>query len=299
MQHITVLAQEAVDDLDLSTDSTVVDATLGAGGHARYALSKLGKDGRLIGLDVDPTAILQNQSLSSSYDAGVELFTTNFQDIHLILDQLEISCVNGIVADLGWRMEQFDGSSGTPRGFSFNRAEPLLMTFGDPKEYAVTAASIVNEWGEVDIANVLFGYGEETFSRRIAKAIIEARDEAPIEDSKRLADIIYDAVPNFYRKRKTHPATRSFQALRIAVNDEFSVLETFMERAIDSLCSGGRLAIITFHSLEDRIVKQRFKALAADGVVKLVRKKPLAPSDQEQQQNPRARSAKLRTIEKL
>lgn len=299
MAHVTVLENEAVDLLGLKKDSVVVDCTLGSGGHAKKILSILDKSGHYIGIDADPTAIESNQELDSSYDASVSLVESNFRHLHTTLETLGIEHVDAILADLGWRMEQFDGTSGLPRGFSFQSQEPLFMTFGRSENYSFTAYDIVNEWDEEDIANVIFGYGEEKFSRKIASAIVEYRKTTPIEKANELAEIIYQAVPHFYRKRRTHPATKSFQALRIAVNDEFQALEELIQNGFEALKPKGRMGIITFHSLEDRIVKHSFRSLKDDQRAILVNKKPLEATEEEQKENPRARSAKLRVIEKI
>ena len=298
MRHITVLAQESIDVLNLGKGSVVVDCTLGSAGHAEKIISVIGDSGTYIGIDADKTAIEAAAYLKTQDGPTVHLMHGNFRTITEILNSLQIDSVDAVLADLGWRMEQFDGSSGEKRGFSFKEDEPLHMTFGSPKDYPFTAQDIVNEWDAEDIANVLFGYGEEHFSRRIAKAIVEARSEADITSSQQLADIIAAAVPAQYRRRKTHPATKSFQALRIAVNDEFDALDELLRDGFNSLRPGGRMAIITFHSLEDRMVKQTFRNYVRDEQGQLVHKKPLAPSLEEQKDNPRSRSAKLRTIEK-
>ncbi len=298
MQHITVLESEAVDALDLKSDSVVVDCTLGSGGHAKKILNLLGPKGHYIGIDADPTAIKANESLKDSYDAKVTLVEANFRHIDQVLESLEIAAIDGVLADLGWRIEQFAGTSGMPRGFSFQSSEPLHMTFGDPTKHPFTAYDIVNDWEVEDIANVIYAYGEEGFSRRIAAAIVECRKEEPIERADQLAQIVSDAVPAFYRQKRTHPATKTFQALRIAVNDEFDALEELITKGFTALKSGGRMSIITFHSLEDRIVKHRFRALVHDQQAILVTKKPVTPSQEELKDNPRSRSAKLRIIEK-
>lgn len=297
MQHITVLEHEAVELLDLKSDSVVVDCTLGSGGHAKRILDTLGKKGHYIGLDADPTAIATNQDLISSYDASVTLVESNFRNIDTTLESLDIPQVDAILADLGWRIEQFDGSSGLPRGFSFQSDEPLHMTFGSPENHPFTAYDIINDWAEEDIANVIYGYGEERFSRRIAAVVVQRREVGPIERANELAEIVKEAVPGFYRNKRTHPATKTFQALRIAVNDEFDALEELIQKGFNLLKPNGRMAIITFHSLEDRIVKHSFRSLVQEQKVVLVNKKPLEPSLEEQSKNPRSRSAKLRIIE--
>ncbi|MFT7507736.1 MAG: 16S rRNA (cytosine1402-N4)-methyltransferase [Acidimicrobiales bacterium] len=299
MRHITVLQQEATQQLNLSKGSVVVDCTLGSGGHAEEILKVIGKKGTYIGLDADSTAIEANTHLHSEYDATIHLVHSNFRDIKQTLTELNIDTVDAVLADLGWRMEQFDGSSGEKRGFSFKEDEPLHMTFGTPTDYPFTAHDIVNQWDEEDIANVIYAYGEEHFSRRIAKKIVEVRKDEEITSSVQLADIVYHSVPVPYRRKRTHPATKTFQALRIAVNDEFDALKELLFDGMEVLKPGGRMTIISFHSLEDRIVKQTFKEYARDQKGVLVQKKPIAPTLEEQKENPRARSAKLRTVEKI
>ncbi len=294
MKHITVLLDEAVTALEVRSNSVVVDATLGAGGHAQEILKLLGKEGTYIGLDADPSAITEAKDFLKG-KANIHLVHRNFSQIHEVLEELKIGKIDAILADLGWRSEQF---AQVGRGFSFNDDKGLLMTYGAPEDHLFTAYDIVNGWDEEDIANVIYGYGEERYSRRIAKAIVEKRKVAPIATAVELANVISDAVPAGYKRGKTNPATKTFQALRIAVNDEFSVLEKFIASAFTVLSPGGRLAIITFHSLEDRIVKHSFRSLAQDQQGILLTKKPISPTREEVINNPRARSAKLRVIEK-
>lgn len=299
MKHITVLQQEAVDMLDLSKDAVVVDCTLGSGGHAGEILARLGKKGTYIGIDVDPQAIKDSEHLRQGAQADVILVEDNFRNIRHILEKLGLHHVDAILADLGWRMEQFSGESGELRGFSFQSDEPLVMTFGSERDYAFTAYDIINEWGEEDIANVIYAYGEERYSRRIARSIIEAREHAPICTSGELAALVSDALPRGKGRSRIHPATKTFQALRIAVNDEFDALRELLMDGFEALRPNGRMAIITFHSLEDRIVKEIFKTYTRDQKGVLVHKKPIGPSEESLQENKRARSAKLRTIEKI
>ncbi|MFM2381632.1 MAG: hypothetical protein RLZZ76_399 [Candidatus Parcubacteria bacterium] len=297
--HITVLEEEAVAHLNLKKDSVVVDCTLGSGGHAKNILTHLGKQGVYFGIDVDESAIEKVSKSLPETDAKVVLTEGNFRNIDTLVKEGGLERVDAILADLGWRMEQFDGETKFPRGFSFKKDEPLAMTYGNPANYAFTAYDIVNDWHKEDIANVIYAYGEERYSRRIAKAIVDAREKEPIASSLALADVVASAVPGGYRKGKTHPATKTFQALRIAVNDEFDALRDLLLSGFELLAPQGRMAIITFHSLEDRIVKETFKLLTRDQKGVLVTKKPVAPTQEELQKNPRARSAKLRIIEKV
>lgn len=295
MKHISVLPEEAIEALHLSKDAVVVDATLGAGGHARLILAQLGSKGTYIGFDADSTAIDALQDLKKT-KATVHLVHSNFEQIQTELQKIHIETVDAILADLGWRTDQFtDGG----KGFSFTSDDSLFMTYGDPIQYSFTAGDIVNGWDESDIANVLFGYGEERYSRQIAKAIVEYRKKNRIRTAAELAEIIFTSVPVSYRHGRIHPATKSFQGLRIAVNDEFKVLEAFIANAWQCLKPKGRLAIISFHSLEDRIVKHTFRNYTQTKSGVLITKRPIVASAEELKLNPRSRSAKLRIIEKI
>lgn len=285
--------------LNLKKDSVVVDCTLGSGGHAREILNILGTDGTYVGIDVDKTAVADNASLQSTEGPRVLLVEDNFRNLSSILDRLQLPAVDAILADLGWRMEQFNGEAGEPRGFSFRRDEPLSMTYGDSGAYPFTAYEIVNDWQEEDIANVIYAYGEERASRRIARAIVDARAEEPIVSSQQLAAIVEAALPRRGGHIRIHPATKTFQALRIAVNDEFDALRELLQAGFQMLAPQGRMAIISFHSLEDRIVKETFRTYTRDQKAVLVNKKPIEASQEALQENPRARSAKLRVIEKI
>jgi 16S rRNA (cytosine1402-N4)-methyltransferase len=291
MTHETVLLSEAVEALAIRPDSTIVDVTFGAGGHAQKIVAQLGASGQYIGIDTDGSAL--RHTLNELQN--VTLVHGNFRDLQELINKENIKNVDGILADLGWRMEQFSGNG---RGFSFRHDEPLLMTLGDPATYAFTARDIVNEWEEHVIADIIFGYGEERFARRIAKRIVETRVDTPIETSKQLSDLIVSAYPAVARHGRTHVATKTFQALRIAVNEELAVIEALIEQGINLLAPGGRLAIITFHSIEDRVVKHAFKAADAAERGNVLTKKPITPSSEELEINPRARSAKLRIFEK-
>ncbi len=293
MQHITVLQKEAVDELTLTPESIVIDATFGAGGHAKTIIEQLGPKGIYVGIDADATAFTGHTFTEAK--ATVHLVNDNFKNITDILRSLHIKNTDAVLADLGWRQDQFtDGG----RGFSFMKDEPLQMTFGDPSKYDFTAYDIVNSWEESSIADIIFGYGEERASRRIAKAIVEKRKQSPIKTTMQLVECI-ESVVRRDKKSKINPATKTFQALRIAVNDELSVLETFLKESFTSLSPGGRLAIISFHSLEDRVVKHYFRTLVTAELATAITKKPIIPSDSELVSNPRSRSAKLRVIEKL
>ncbi|MEK7093483.1 MAG: 16S rRNA (cytosine(1402)-N(4))-methyltransferase RsmH [Patescibacteria group bacterium] len=288
--HRTVLLHEATNSLALKPSDVVVDATLGGGGHAREILGHLGKNGVFIGFDADEEAIERCRKLFSTQQAAVHFVHANFRNIKTELEKLSVGRITKALFDLGW--SSFQLSAG--RGFSFRSDEPLSMAYD--KGQKLTAATIVNEWGEESIADVIFGFGEERYSRRIAKAIVEARERKSITTALELGEIVKDAVPAAYRHGKTHPATKTFQALRIAVNDELGALTEGLEGAWEMLESGGRIAVISFHSIEDRIVKRRFAQWAKEGAGELVSRKPIPPTDAEIAENPRARSAKLRVI---
>lgn len=298
MQHTTVLLHEAVEGLRIDPSNIIVDATFGSGGHAREIATLLSSDGLYIGIDADASALQPDVVKEKIGDVRpkVELINDNFKNLSNILSSLQIEKVDGILADLGWRMEQFaDGA----KGFSFQHDGPLHMTFGEPSDYLFTAQDIVNDWEEENIADVLYGYADERFSRRIAKGIVEARRERSIETTFQLVEIIEKSLPRVVlRKKGIHPATKTFQALRIAVNDELTVLQQFIKDGFTALGPSGRMVIITFHSIEDRVVKHSFRELAQSGQATLITKKPISPSEEELATNPRARSAKLRIIEK-
>lgn len=298
MRHITVLQTETVRTLNLKEGSVVVDCTLGSGGHARDLIAAVGTSGTYIGIDIDEAALASFQAFALGKN-NVHLVNDNFRNINTVLEKIGVTTVSAVVADLGWRMEQFSSQEGELRGFSFNADEPLHMTFGSPSHYSFTATDIVNEWAEEDIANVIYAYGEERAARRVARAIVQARAKGTIETASDLASVIAAAYPRMHLKTKIYPATKTFQALRIAVNDELDALIELIQNGFPHLEVGGRMAIITFHSLEDRIVKHSFRGLTHDQKATLVTKRPITPSEEEVKQNPRARSAKLRVIERL
>jgi 16S rRNA (cytosine1402-N4)-methyltransferase len=293
MKHVTVLQHEAVEGLSLAPSDVVVDATFGSGGHAEMIIKKLNSDGTYIGIDADATAF-EGKSYKEEKPA-IHLVNDNFRNISHILSSLQLENVDAILADLGWRMEQFAQGG---KGFSFMHDEPLLMTFGESSQYEFTAYDIVNDWEESSIADIIFGYGEERNARKIAKAIVDARKTAPIKTTNQLTECIESAFPKMHY-RKVNPSTKTFQALRIAVNDELGTLESFLKDGFNHLKPGGRMAIITFHSLEDRVVKHYFRTLKDANLAELSTKKPIVPSQEELKENPRSRSAKLRIIKKL
>lgn len=250
----------------------------------------------IIGLDRDNEAIKRAKETFSGFSTGkLILECESFRNIDQSLKRNNIAGIDLILLDLGISSDELDNSG---RGFTFQKDEPLLMTMGDPEAYSFTARDIVNDWDEEVIADIIFGYGEERFARRIARAVIYYREKKKIETSKELAEIVKNSVPGFYRRGKTHPATKTFQALRIAVNEELDALKDGLVKGYASLNKGGRMAVISFHSLEDRIVKNFYKEQANKGAI-VITKKPIRPTDQEIAENPRSRSAKLRVIEKL
>ena len=291
--HQPVLLHEAISSLAIVQDDVVVDATLGGAGHAKAISGQLGKNGTLIGLDLDQDAIHRAGKALAGTKPKIHLLEANFRNIEREVASLGVRRITKVLFDLGWSSYQLDSG----RGFSIRADEPLRMTYSnDPK--SLTAAMIVNEWQESSIADILYGWGEERYSRRIAKAIVQRRHTKPFTSALDLAETIKAAVPPGYRFGRIHPATRSFQALRIAVNDELGALSEGLQGAWKTLASGGRIAVITFHSIEDRVVKQLFREWECNGEGSRINKKPLAPTREEIAKNPRSRSAKLRVIQK-
>ncbi len=292
--HRSVLLHEALELLAISKGDTVVDATLGGAGHSVAIAEKLDKSGTLIGIDADRDAIVRGRELLAGAAPTVHLVEINFRDISAALEKLNINQVDKILFDLGWSSFQLDAG----RGFSLKADEPLLMTYSKESN-ALTAERIVNEWAEESIADIIYGWGEERYSRRIARCIVERREKKSFTTARELAEAIYETVPSRYRFGRIHPATRTFQALRIAVNDELGALSQGLRDGWRKLSKGGRIAVITFHSIEDRVVKQTFKQWEEAGEGKRITKKPLVASDEETTTNPRSRSAKLRVIQKV
>lgn len=291
--HETVLLREAVDGLAISSSDTVVDATIGGAGHFRQILAKLDASGTLIGIDADDAAIKRAREVSAGAAPRVHLIEDNFRNLNRILDDLSVARIDKSLFDLGW--SGFHLTSG--RGFSFRVNEPLHMTYGTPGK-GNTAADLLNTASEEAIADMLYSLGEERFARPIARGIVAAREVKPLSTTEDLVNVVLSTTPRWYQSRRIHPATKTFQALRIAVNDEFGALREGLNAAIERTREGGRIAVITFHSIEDRIVKQIFRDAAHAGQGTLVNKKPLIPSLSEVAANPRSRSAKLRLFEK-
>ncbi|MBY0117556.1 16S rRNA (cytosine(1402)-N(4))-methyltransferase RsmH [Paenibacillus sp. FSL L8-0435] len=313
--HITVLKEEATEGLNIKQDGIYVDCTLGGGGHSSVIASKLGPGGRLIALDQDDWALDNAREKLAAYGEHVTLVKTNFRDLEQVLKDLDVPMkdgapqVDGILYDLGVSSPQFDEGE---RGFSYNHDAPLDMRMD--QDAMLTAKEIVNEWPEEEIARILYRYGEEKFSRRIARVIVGKRAQSTIETTGELVELIKEGIPAAARRTGGHPAKRSFQALRIAVNDELGAFEEGLHQAVRCLAPGGRVSVITFHSLEDRICKQIFSSYlekctcppdfplcvcGGKGTLRLVNRKPLIPTETELTENSRARSAKLRVAEKL
>ena len=289
------MLKEALAMLALKDGDVVIDGTAGQGGHSEAILKAAHVS--LLSIDADDEAVARTQLRLQKLGALAQRAKAalgNFSDIVHIAHSHDIKQANKILLDLGWNMGQL--TSG--RGFSFQHDEPLNMSYGAHPASGFTAAEILNGWEEKTIADVLFGYGEERFARRIARAVVERRETAPFATTLEFVETISDAVPGIYRHGKLHPATRSFQALRIAVNDELGVLEKCLKDSYHLLAPGGRLAVITFHSIEDRLVKQTFAGWNKEGKAALLSKKPVTASEEELSSNRPSRSAKLRGIEK-
>jgi len=296
VRHQPVLLHEVIRALGVLPDDVIVDATLGGAGHAQELAKGLGGNGLFIGFDMDHDAVERAQECLAGLKAPVHLICANFRDLEKELAKLDVTKITKVLFDLGWSSYQLDSG----RGFSFQADEPLLMTYGkEPDGGTLTAEKIVNTWAEGSLADVIYGFGEERYSRRIAKAIVERRARSPFKTSRELAEFIKGVVPKAYAYGRIHPATRTFQALRIAVNDELSALSEGLASAWKLLAPGGRIAVISFHSIEDRIVKQTFFGMAKRGEGTLITRKPLRPTAEETADNPRARSAKLRVIQKI
>lgn len=296
MAHIPVLLEEVITGLDLKPGAVYVDGTFGSGGHAKAVWEHLKGNVTIVGFDREADALKRGGELLRSLGAEPILINASFRTMEVALPEHGIETADAILLDIGISSVQLDDSG---RGFSFMRDEPLLMTMNDTvTPETLTAKDLVNSLDESKIADIIYAYGEETFARKIAASIVKVRDVKPIETTFELVDAIKAGVPHWYGKGKTHPATKTFQALRIATNDELGALKEGIEAAFGVLKPGGRLAVITFHSLEDRIVKNMFRDLSKESKGKLITKRPIPPTRAEVIGNPRSRSAKLRVIEK-
>jgi 16S rRNA (cytosine1402-N4)-methyltransferase len=292
--HVSVLLHEVVSNLvpaEKTAGLWYLDGTLGGAGHTQAIAAALGGKVNVIGLDRDVHAIDRARQTLAGKTEKLILEVANFRNLDQVLAKYGIATsgsLDMILLDLGLSSDELDASG---KGFTFQKEEPLLMTMGDPATYAFTAGDIVNTWAEADIANVIYAYGEETAARRIARAIVTYRAKKKFETTTELADMVRGAVPAMFRKRKIHPATKTFQALRIAVNDELKAIEQGLEKGYAALKPGGRMGVISFHSLEDRMVKNFVRDHGS-------REKAIKPSAEEIATNPRSRSAKLRVITK-
>lgn len=281
--HTTVLLHESIDGLNLHNGSVYLDGTLGSGGHAEYAEQKGAK---VIGLDRDLEAIERSKK---RLNKDAIFINESYRNLDTALQSVGIEKIDAFMLDLGLSSDQFETSG---RGFTFQKDEPLLMTFKkDPTEDDLTAYEIVNTWDEANIADIIYGYGDERYARRIAKSIVESR---PINTTFELVEAVKLGTPSAYHRGRINPATKTFQALRITVNDEINTLKEGLKKGYEALNPGGRMAVISFHSIEDRVTKRFFKEVEG----KILTKKPIVPSDEEKIRNPRSRSAKLRIIEK-
>ena len=307
--HKSVLLQESIKYLCPMEDGVYIDATMGLGGHTKSLLEACNYKSKIIGMDVDENALNFSRERLEGHEDNVEFVNKNFVNIDKALDELEIEKVDGIIADLGISSFQLDHST---KGFSFSRSEPLDMRMDASLRF--TAYDLVNEMDQTELEHIFKVYGEERFARNIAKLIIKNRENKPIQTSSELAAIISNSIPRKFHPKRIHPATKSFQALRIAINNELENLKLFIDKAVSLLNPKGRLVIISFHSLEDRIVKKTFKkyespcicppdlpmcSCGKEAQLKLVNKSPIKPTEEEIVENPRSRSSKMRVAEKL
>lgn len=307
-KHVSVLLNECLDALNIKDDGIYVDCTLGGAGHSSHILQRLSKDGLLVGIDQDTDALKAAGERLKEYE-NKKLVHNNFHNIDSILEELDIPKVDGILMDLGVSSYQLDEGE---RGFSYMKDAPLDMRMNREREFS--AYDIVNSYSMEDLWRIIRDYGEEKFAKRIAEFIVNRREEKPIETTLELVDIIKASIPAKARREGPHPAKRTFQAIRIEVNGELEILNKAIEDGVNRLNKGGRMAIITFHSLEDRIVKLKFRDLAnpctcpkefpicvcgKKPLVKLISRKAIEPSKEEVEENPRSRSAKLRVIERF
>ena len=307
-KHVSVLLNECLDNLDIKEDGIYVDCTLGGAGHSSHILKRLSDKGMLIGIDQDTDALKAAKERLKDYN-NVKFVHSNFYNIDSILEELQIEKVDGILMDLGVSSYQLDEGE---RGFSYMQDAPLDMRMNRDNDFS--AYDVVNKYSVDELFRVIKDYGEEKFARRIANFIVERREVKPIETTLELVDIIKDAIPAKARREGPHPAKRTFQAIRIEVNSELKILNKAIEDGVSRLNKGGRMAIITFHSLEDRIVKLKFRELAdpctcpkdfpicvcgKKPTVKLISRKAIEPTKEEVDENPRSRSAKLRVLERI
>ncbi len=295
MIHTAVLKKEVLEYLDPKANENFVDCTIGEGGHAEEILGKNGPGGKVLGIDLDPHQITSSQWLHVQFKDRIILANDSYANLSEIIERKGFGPVNGILFDLGMSSAQLEG---TQKGFSFKIDQGLDMRYNDEANY-LTAEKIVNEWPEEKIEEILKNYGEEKFAKKIAKNIVEQRKQGRIKTTFQLIEIIKDATPAPYWRGKIHYATRTFQALRIAVNDELENLKRVLPQVLSILAPEGKLVVISFHSLEDRIVKIFLASELKKGMVKILTKKPITASRDEMSKNPRSRSAKLRVAVKI
>ncbi len=294
IEHVPVLIKEAIDYLALKDGMTILDCTVGTGGHAEAILKRIGCSGCLIGIDRDGDVLKNAGSRLGAVSENFKLFHSNYDDLDSILNAAGIGGIDGAIMDLGVSSFQMDTAE---RGFSIKNDGPLDMRMD--KRGALRASDIINRYPKAELISIFRKYGDEYFAERISEKIIRERKKENIATTGRLADIIKQALPYRYRFRRIHPATKVFMALRIAVNREIESMESGISKAVVALKKGSRLCVISFHSVEDRVVKSRFKEMLKAGTVKVLTKKPLRPSEAETKNNPRSRSAKLRVMEKI
>lgn len=292
--HIPVMFQEVIDYLKLSPGKIIVDATIGTGGHSKGILEHIMPGGKLIGIDRDQDSLAIARQRLSDFGPACEFVYGNFVDMDNILENLNIKKIDGVLFDLGLSSYQLEDPN---RGFSFQYEGPLDMRFD--RNSFISAYDLINNLNEEEISAMLWTFGEERWHNRIAHFLVEEREKRAITTTRELSDIVVRAIPHKYRHYRIHPATRTFQALRIAVNRELETIGTGISKAIELLDSWGRICVISFHSLEDRIVKFSFRKFAAWGTIKIITPKPLTPQVAEMRENPASRSSKLRVAEKL
>lgn len=307
-KHVSVLLEETIDNLNVQPDGIYVDGTLGGGGHAYHVCGKLGENGRFIGIDQDAAAIAAAGERLKPYEDKVTIVRSNYSDMKKVLNDLGITKVNGIVLDLGVSSYQLDTAE---RGFTYRENAPLDMRMDQRQDK--TAKDIINGYSEMELYRIIRDYGEDKFAKNIAKHIVRARQEKPIETTDELTEVIKAAIPMKFRAVGGHPAKRTFQAIRIELNRELEVLKEHLNEMVELLDDQGRICIITFHSLEDRIVKNIFRkcenpcecppsfpacVCGKKSLGKVISRKPILPSEEELEVNPRSKSAKLRVFER-
>jgi 16S rRNA (cytosine1402-N4)-methyltransferase len=292
--HTPVMLNEVLNCLNLAPGKTIIDATIGVAGHSEGILERIWPGGRLIGIDQDQESLKIAGEKLARFAGHYECVHGNFKDIATIIKETNIEKIDAVLFDLGISSFQLDDPC---RGFSFQQEGPLDMRLDRTNH--ISAYDLVNNLNEEEISTLLWNFGQERWHNRIAHRLIQEREKQPITTTSQLVDIVWHALPSRYRYQRIHPATRTFQAMRIAVNRELEVLEVAIVKAIDLLEKAGRICVISFHSLEDRIVKHSFKKAALDGKLEIITSKPLTPTRAEIQENPASRSAKLRAGEKL